>query len=485
MISCWGCIPRAGAAWGFLATRIHMNVNLQSKSSRWTIAPIIAAIAIAGGGAFWAIQQFGPTSKPSELTQAVPVPKQVVTLGRLEPVGEVIRVSVPAVMSNDRVSQLLVQRGDRVLADRTIAVMDSRDRLEDEVQQAKEQVNIALAKLAQVKAGAKPAEIAARRAAVSRLKAELAGQISAQRAEIARLTAQLQGEQKAQKASIDRLQAELSGQKRALTATVDRVGAETRNARSDLLRYESLYREGAISSQEVDRKRLSAETFAQQFLESQANRSRAIATLEQQINETKANKDKTIATLAAQINEAQANRDKTIATLAAQIDEAQATVLQTAEVRLTDVQTAIAEVSNARASLKRAETALTKAYIRAPIAGRILEIHAKPGEVVGSNGIADLGQTDRMQVVAEVDRTDISKIRAGQKAMITSPSFAGEVSGTVRSSGLQVTQQEISSNTPGENLDRRVVEVRIHLNAADSKRVANLTNLQVQAAINL
>ncbi|MEG3850967.1 HlyD family efflux transporter periplasmic adaptor subunit [Microcoleus sp. herbarium19] len=460
-----------------------MNLNLPSKSSRWTIAPIVLAIAVAGAGAFYAIQQFGPASQPSESAETLPIPKQVVTLGRLEPVGETIGVSVPAVMSNDRVAQLLVQRGDRVGADRTIAVMDSRDRLEDEVQQAKEQVNVAQAKLAQVQAGAKAGEIAARQAQVSRLQAELAGQISTQQATIARLTAQLQGERIAQQATIDRLQAELQGQKQALKATVDRIGAEKRNARSDLQRYESLYREGAISSQEVDRKRLSAETSAQQFLESQANRSRAIATLAEQINETKANKDKTIATLAEQINEAQANKNKTIATLAEQINEAKATLSQTAEVRLTDVQAAAAEVNNARASLKRAETALTKAYIRAPIAGRILEIHAKPGEVVGTKGIADLGQTDRMQVVAEVYQTDISKIRTGQKATITSESFAGEVSGTVRQIGLQVIQQEVSSNTPGENLDRRVVQVRIHLNAEGSKRVANLTKLQVQVAI--
>ncbi|NJM61101.1 MAG: hypothetical protein HC849_14200 [Oscillatoriales cyanobacterium RU_3_3] len=64
-----------------------------------------------------------------------------------------------------------------------------------------------------VKAGAKPAESAARRAAVSPWEAELAEQISAQRAEIERLTAQLQGEQEAQKASIDCLRAELQGQK--------------------------------------------------------------------------------------------------------------------------------------------------------------------------------------------------------------------------------------------------------------------------------
>jgi len=42
-----------------------------------------------------------------------------------------------------------------------------------------------------------------------------------------------------------------------------------------------------------------------------------------------------------------------------------------------------------------------------------------------------------------------------------------------------VIKQEITSGEPGENLDRKVV--RIRLNPED--RVANLTNLQVQVAI--
>jgi HlyD family secretion protein len=46
-----------------------------------------------------------------------------------------------------------------------------------------------------------------------------------------------------------------------------------------------------------------------------------------------------------------------------------------------------------------------------------------------------------------------------------------------------VKRQNIFSNQPGENLDRRVVEVKIRLNHGDS--VAGLTNLQVQAEIDL
>lgn len=67
--------------------------------------------------------------------------------------------------------------------------------------------------------------------------------------------------------------------------------------------------------------------------------------------------------------------------------------------------------------------------------------------------------------------------------IVTGESFSKELRGTVREIGLQVNQQEVNSNQAGENLDQRVVKVRIRLNSDDSKRVAGLTNLQVQVAI--
>jgi HlyD family secretion protein len=69
--------------------------------------------------------------------------------------------------------------------------------------------------------------------------------------------------------------------------------------------------------------------------------------------------------------------------------------------------------------------------------------------------------------------------------MITSQAFSGKLRGTVSQIGLQVNRQNVFSNQPGENLDRRVIEVKIRLQTEDSQRVAGFTNLQVQTAIEL
>jgi HlyD family secretion protein len=88
-----------------------------------------------------------------------------------------------------------------------------------------------------------------------------------------------------------------------------------------------------------------------------------------------------------------------------------------------------------------------------------------------------------MVAVAEVYQTDIDKVKLGQQAVITSQAFSGKLKGTVSQIGLQVNRQNVFSSQPGENLDRRVIEVKILLNYQDSKRVASLTNLQVQVEI--
>ncbi len=90
-----------------------------------------------------------------------------------------------------------------------------------------------------------------------------------------------------------------------------------------------------------------------------------------------------------------------------------------------------------------------------------------------------------MMAVAEVYQTDIGKVKLGHQAMITSQAFPGELRGSVDHIGLLVKRQNVFSNQPGENLDSRVVEVKIRLTPEDSKRVAGFTNLQVQTAIEL
>lgn len=74
-------------------------------------------------------------------------------------------------------------------------------------------------------------------------------------------------------------------------------------------------------------------------------------------------------------------------------------------------------------------------------------------------------------------------MQVGQKAQISGANLGDPLLGKVISMGRQVQRQSVYANQPGENLDRRVIEVRIALDASSSQRVAGLTHMQVQAQI--
>ena len=379
---------------------------------RLGILAVIAALA-SGGIIFYGLSSFQSTQKSSSPPPSIPKITNVTALGRLEPRGEVIQLSAPTSAEGSRVAQLLVKQGDKVSSGQVVAILDSRDRLMAALEQAKEQVRVAEARLAQVKAGAKTGEINAQAATIARLEAEQQGDTSAQ------------------------------------TATVARLEAQLRNAETEYQRYQTLYQSGAISASTRDSKRLALETVQQQLNEAQAN-----------LNRVK-----------------EAKRE--------QLNEAKATLSRIAEVRPVDVQAAQAEVNNAIASVKKAQADLDLAYVKAPREGQILKIHTWSGEVVKTDGIADLGQTDQMYVVAEVYESDVHKVRSGQRASITSKAFSEELQGTVDEIGLQIRKKDVLSTDPVADVDARVVEVKIRLDAAATAKVAGLTNSQVKVVIAL
>ncbi|WP_375502942.1 HlyD family efflux transporter periplasmic adaptor subunit [uncultured Nostoc sp.] len=412
---------------------------------------IITALAI-GGISVYAVMKFQATANEKQKTPVAvqPVVKTVTALGRLEPKGEVIKLSAPSSNGEgNRVEQLLVKEGDRVKAGQVVAIMDNRARLQASLAEAQKQVQVAKSRLNQVKAGAKQGEIGARQATVNRVQVELQGNI------------------KTQQATINRLEAELVGQQRSLQATVARVAAEKGNAQADVQRYETLYKAGAISSEEVDKRRLSAETSTQALIESQATQTRTVATLQQQLNEAKANQNQTLASLQQQINEAKANLN------------------QTTEVRPTDIANAQAEIDSAQATVEKIRAELAEAYVLAPKAGRILEINTRAGETVGNEGIVALGQTDQMYAVVEVYQSDIKRVRPGQEVRVSSDSLRNELEGRVDWIGMQVKRQNLINADPSSNIDARVVEVHVQLNKLSSQNASNLTNLQVKAVIEL
>jgi HlyD family secretion protein len=173
-------------------------------------------------------------------------------------------------------------------------------------------------------------------------------------------------------------------------------------------------------------------------------------------------------------------RQLTLNTLQAQLDQAKANLGSVSEVRAVDVNVAQAEVENAMAAVKVAETDLELTNIRSPLYGQVLKVHVRPGEIVGANGIAEIAKTDRMYAVTEVYETDIQKIRIGQRATITSDAIVGKLQGTVAKVGLRVEKQETFDINPLAKTDHKVIEVKVELNPEDSQKVAGLTNLQVQ-----
>jgi HlyD family secretion protein len=412
---------------------------------------MLAATAIPLGIVIYGVSHFGQMGKTSvnESKPIVPIAEIVTALGRLEPETEVIKLSAPLALDGDRIVEVLVKEGANVKVGQVIAILQSRDLLKNAVIQSMKQVEVAKAKLAQIKAGAKSGEIQEQSAIVDRVKAQYTGDKQAQAENIARISAQWEGDRIAQ------------------TATINKLTAELKNAESEYQRYQQLFSEGAISNSVIDSKRLNVETAKQTLSESQAILNRINTTANKQLAEAK-----------IALNRINNTSNK-------QISETQGKLNSIAEIRPVDVALARTEIESAIANLNRAKTELEAAYIRAPMTGQIIKIHTRVGEKIGDQGIADFAQTNTMMAVAEVYQTDISKIKLGQKAIITSQGFTGELKGVVQQIGLQVKRQNVFGDQPGENLDGRIVEVKIRLNPEDSKKVSGLTNLQVQTAIKL
>ena len=429
-----------------------MSYKLSFKSPNpGLIGLMVAATTIPVGIIIYGVSNFGQMGKTSvtESKPIVPIAEIVTALGRLEPETEVIKLSAPLALDGDRISELLVKEGANVKVGQVIAILQSRDLLKNAVIQSMKQVEVAKAKLAQIKAGAKSGEIQEQSAIVDRVKAQYTGDKQAQAENIARISAQWEGDRIAQ------------------TATINKLTAELKNAESEYQRYQQLFSEGAISNSVIDSKRLNVETAKQTLSESQAILNRINTTANKQLAEAK-----------IALNRINNTSNK-------EISETQGKLNSIAEIRPVDVALARTEIESAIANLQRAKTELQAAYIRAPMTGQIIKIHTRVGEKIGDQGIADFAQTNTMMAVAEVYQTDISKIKLGQKAIITSQGFTGELKGVVQQIGLQVKRQNVFSDQPGENLDSRIIEVKIRLNPEDSKKVSGLTNLQVQTAIKL
>ena len=97
---------------------------------------------------------------------------------------------------------------------------------------------------------------------------------------------------------------------------------------------------------------------------------------------------------------------------------------------LAEAQLAAAEAQVARA---RADAGLSR--VRAPIAGTVLRVYARPGDQIGNDGLLDLADLERMDVVADVYETDLPRLRPGAPAEVIVPGEPRRYDATVREIG--------------------------------------------------
>jgi len=141
-----------------------------------------------------------------------------------------------------------------------------------------------------------------------------------------------------------------------------------------------------------------------------------------------------------------------------------------------------AEILLAQAHVEVRESQLQRSMIYAPVAGRILAIHAWPGEMAALDGLLEIATVKNMYAVAEVFETDIARVKVGQKAQVSSDALAAVLTGTVETIHQKVAKMDTIGTDPAASKDARIIEVEIRLD--DPAAAASLTYLQVDIVIN-
>jgi HlyD family secretion protein len=121
----------------------------------------------------------------------------------------------------------------------------------------------------------------------------------------------------------------------------------------------------------------------------------------------------------------------------------------------------------ARAELIGIEAAIEKMTIRAPIAGTVLQINARMGELAAPSveqPLVAMGDTSGLRVRAEVDERDFGEIAVGQAVTVRAPAFRErEFTGKVASIAPIVQASRIASRDQRNLTDVSVAEVVVDL----------------------
>jgi len=192
---------------------------------------------------------------------------------------------------------------------------------------------------------------------------------------------------------------------------VEQAESEADRAKADLKRAEQLYKRGAISAQELDAAKTTANVAEARLRAS-----------EEQLGLLKAG---------PRPDEVEVARAEVAAAKAA-LAEARTSAGMVA-IKRREAAAARSQVERARAALQAAEARLDYAVVRSPFAGVVARKHLEKGEAAGPQSpVYTLASLQRIWVIAEVDEEDLSALALGQSMEITTDAYPGrKASGSV------------------------------------------------------
>lgn len=140
-----------------------------------------------------------------------------------------------------------------------------------------------------------------------------------------------------------------------------------------------------------------------------------------------------------------------------------------------------ADIDSAQAEVSRARKQLLAAEIRSPLDGNLIRIFSWPGMKETEQGLALVGRTGAMQVWAQVFQSDIPKLRIGQGAnvMPESGGFQGRLRASLASIIGVVSARDLFASNANNDVNARVVLVKLNLEPTDRERVTRLSGLNV------
>ena len=356
------------------------------------------------------------TPGPTDATAPPPARSEVSALGRLEPGGGVIAVYGPP---GDHILQLRVKQGDTVAKDAVVAVLASQKDRQQERELAQIQLEEA-EKQAKAVRQAADSQLAVIKLETENLKSSEAHDLKVQEARI-----------------------------RVLEAQVDQ-------ARKQVALLKSLTA-GSVADQDVQQRRLALTT-----AEGELEAARAV------LEKTRNTYQQSHALADAKRKSTEAEREQALRRL---------------------------PLDSLKQSVTLAERRLERTNIRAPVGGTVLKVVGHEGDATGGQPILHLADTGRMVAVAEVDETDVGLLHkwldrpgAVVGADVTSRALRaagkedglkGRLTGKEQIAGM-LARNSLFSLNPREELDRRVIEVRVELDAESAQRAAELVGLQVE-----